>query len=399
MDASNIDRTSAERARWAIAAIFLINGFLIGSWAPHIPLVLTRLQITEFTLGLLILCFGIGALLSMPWCGFLMARFGQTPVLRGVGLLQGIGLLLVVLSPNAAVAALAMVIFGALVGCTDVAMNAATVTVERRLHRAVMSSMHGFWSLGGFAGGGIGGLFLQSYGALPHAIVVAVLAIAASVIAVRYLLKDDDRAAAAATTKGGSRFSLPTSPSIYFLGLMALMLFSTEGAVLDWAALFMKQERGADLAVAGLAYAFFAGAMAVMRFAGDKVRDRLGAVTTLRASSLVAGIAMFSAALLPHPVLIIAAFAVCGLAIANTVPIVFSAGGNFPGITSGTGVSIVSTMGYSGILVAPSLIGFVAERTGFVPVFIFFSGLLVIVFLMSSLARSADVKTAPAPAE
>ena len=86
MDASNAIVT-ATRGRWAVATIFFVNGFLTGSWAPQIPLVLTRLDITEFTLGLLILCFGLGALSAMPWSGYLMSRHGTRRVLRvfGVG--------------------------------------------------------------------------------------------------------------------------------------------------------------------------------------------------------------------------------------------------------------------------------------------------------------------------
>ncbi|MBX3569905.1 MAG: MFS transporter [Rhizobiaceae bacterium] len=378
---------AARRARWAVASIFLINGFMSGSWAPQIPLVLTRLGITESTLGLLILCFGTGALVSMPWCGWMMGRFGERGVLRTVALLQGTGLLLVVLSPSVGVTAVAMLIFGALVGCTDVAMNAATVTVERRMGKAVMSSMHGFWSLGGFVGGALGGIALQQYGALPHAIGVAVIAIAVCIAAVPHLLPSMP-SAAASQKRGG--LSMPTSPTVYMLGLMALLLFVSEGVVLDWGALYLNRDRGADIAVAGLAYAFFAGAMAIMRFAGDVIRNRYGAVPTLRVCTLIAAVAMASAGFLENPYLIIAAFAVAGLALANTVPIVFSASGNLPNVSSGAGVSVATTMGYSGILLAPSPIGFMAEHVGYTPVFAVMGGLIFVVFLMSGLAHTAD---------
>lgn len=387
MDASNVMQ-SAVRGRWAVAAMFLINGFMAGSWAPQIPLVLTRLSITESTLGLLIFCFGIGALISMPWCGWLMARFGQRPVLSIFGLLQAFGLLLVVLSPSVAVSAVTMVAFGAFIGCTDVAMNAATVTVERKLGKAVMSSMHGFWSLGGFAGGGLGGFMLQSLGPLTHAVIVAVLAFGVAAVAVPNILRDPERPADAERKKVG--LSVPTSPTPYLLGLMAMFLFVSEGAVLDWGALYMTQEKGADLGVAGLAYAFFAGAMALMRFVGDSVRNRFGGVLTLRVCSFLSAVAMFAAALAPTPFLVIVAFAVCGLAVANTVPIVFSAAGNLPGISSGAAMSVATTMGYAGILFAPSSIGFVAEATGFSPVFMALSGLLLVVAALASLAKAAD---------
>jgi fucose permease len=164
-----------------------------------------------------------------------------------------------------------------------------------------------------------------------------------------------------------------------------------EGAVLDWAALYLKQELGAGIATAGLAFAAFSGTMALMRFAGDAVRNRFGAVTTLRVSALVAATGMLVGGLAPSAWVAILAFALSGFGIANMVPIAFSAAGNQPGLSPGAGLSTVTMMGYSGILLAPSVIGFIGQHIGFSPAFVGVSGLLVIVFLMAGLARAADM--------
>ncbi|PDQ22499.1 MFS transporter [Mesorhizobium sanjuanii] len=391
MHAQEIMQT-AIRGRWAVAAIFLANGFLTGSWAPQIPVFLTRLDISKFTLGLLILLFGAGAVAAMSWCGHLISRHGSRTVLRWFGLCGSFGLLAVALAPNVPLAAIAMFIFGGSIGGMDVAMNADAVVVERRLSRAIMSSSHGFWSLGGFAGGALGGFAIQNYGHLAHASVVTALAFAAIAVAIRYLIAEDRPQAAE-----HRKFALPGNPLVYLIGLMALLTMISEGAVLDWAALYLQQELGADLAIAGLAYAAFSGIMAVMRFFGDGVRNRFGAVMTLRISALAAAAGMLVAGLAPSPFIAIAAFAFCGLGIANMVPILFSAGGNQEGMSSGTGMSVVTTMGYSGILVAPSAIGFVAEHSSFGPIFVALSGLLIVVLLMAGLAHRAEF--APAPAE
>jgi len=390
MRASNAMQ-SAIAGRWAVATMFFINGFLTGSWAPQIPVFLARLDITKFTLGLLILVFGLGALTFMPLSGYLMSRHGSRAVVRGFASVAVFGLLLVAAAPSLPLAAVAMFLFGGLVGGMDVSMNANAVAVERRLSRAVMSSSHGFWSLGGFAGGGLGGLVIQNFGHLAHAAAVTVIAVLLLAAAFRHLVADPKPVAQA-----HRRFSLPATPAIYLIGLMALLSMIPEGAILDWAALYLKQELGTDLATAGLAFAFFSGAMALMRFAGDAVRNRFGAVATLRASSLLAAAGMLAAGLSPWPWLVIAAFAVAGLGIANMVPIAFSAGGNQPGMAPGTGMSVVTTMGYSGILLAPSAIGFAAEHVGFSPVFVVLAGFLVVVCLMSELARTADFAAQPA---
>ncbi|AZO27467.1 MFS transporter [Mesorhizobium sp. M1B.F.Ca.ET.045.04.1.1] len=381
---------AATRGRFAVAGIFLANGFLTGSWAPQIPVFLTRLDISKFTLGLLILLFGVGAVMAMTWCGHLISRHGSRAVLRWFGLCGSFGLLVVALAPNVPLAAIAMLLFGGSIGGMDVAMNSNAVVVERRLSRAIMSSSHGFWSLGGFAGGALGGYAIQNYGSLVHATVVTAIAFAVIAFAVRYLIAEDRPQVAE-----HQKFALPRHPIVYLVGLMALLTMVSEGAVLDWAALYLHQELGADLAIAGLAYAAFSGVMALMRFLGDGVRNRFGAVATLRGSALVAAAGMFVAGLSPSPWLAIAAFAFCGFGIANMVPILFSAGGNQEGMSSGTGMSVVTTMGYSGILVAPSAIGFVAEHSSFGPIFIALSGLLVIVLLMASLAHRAEFAAEP----
>jgi MFS family permease len=115
---------------------------------------------------------------------------------------------------------------------------------------------------------------------------------------------------------------------------------------------------------------------------------------------LIAAAGMLVAGLSPTPWLANAAFAFAGFGIANAVPILFSAGGNQPGISSGAGMSVVTTMGYCGILVAPSLIGFVGGKIGFSPIYVGIAALLVLVFMMSGMTRHADGATPakdPAP--
>ena len=303
MDAANYRRIG-RRGRWAIAALFFMNGFLSGSWAPQIPVFQQRLGISEFTLGLLILLFGVGAIVAMPWSGYLMSRHGSRTVVLSFASVAAFALLCVALAPNVALAAVAMLLFGGLIGGMDVAMNANAVAVERHMSRAIMSSSHAFWSLGGFFGGGAGGLFIQNFGHVAHAAAVTAIAFAVFVLAAGSVIADRPHA-----MQQHRKFRLPKSPTVYLVGVMALFSMIPEGAVLDWGALYLQQERGTNLATAGFAFGLFAGAMALMRFLGDGVRNRFGAVNTLRVSSLIAAAGMLVAGLSPYPWLVIAAFA------------------------------------------------------------------------------------------
>ena len=387
------DHAGLQRWRWASGTMFLANGFLMGSWAPQIPLLLPRHQITESTLGLLIFLLGVGAVGAMALSGGLLARHGPHPVLRAFSVTACVTLAGVVLAPSLWVLSVTMVIMGALIGCMDVAMNANAVELERRLGRAIMSSSHGFWSLGGFVGGIIGGWIIGRIGAEGHAILVAGLTLGGVLLASRHLLGEPP-APLHHTAKGPAK-GWPRGAPIYILGLMAFCSMIPEGAVLDWAALYLQQEHGLGVSTAGLAFALFSATMAVMRFAGDALRNRFGAVQTLRISALIAAAGLMGAALAPNATLVITCFAFAGLGVANMVPVMFSAAGNFPGLSAGMGISIVTMLGYSGILVAPSSIGFVAEHIGFRVTFGTLALLLIAVALMAGRAAAADFRAAP----
>ncbi|WOC16460.1 MFS transporter [Pseudochrobactrum sp. MP213Fo] len=373
--------------RWAVAGAFFANGFVTGSWALHIPLLLTRLGVSEGVFGLLILVFGLGALAAMSYCGPLLTRYGSDVVTKVFAVGVAFWLILVALIGNLYVAVPVLFMFGAVVGGMDVAMNANAVAVEKALGRALMSSSHGFWSLGGFAGSGLGSFILHYQSAVSHAVVVTLIAGSIMLVALPKLVRDRQP-----KTTEKIRFQLPNQPVIYLIGLMALFAMVPEGAVLDWAAVYIQQAFNADLTTAGYGFAAFSGTMALVRFLGDGVRNRFGAVRTFRVSIIVATLGLFVSGFAPHAWIAILAFAVAGFGIANIVPIIFSAAGNQSGVHAGTALSLVTLMGYSGILVAPSLIGFIGGHTGFGPVYMVLALMLVVVFILSPLASAADQK-------
>ena len=380
--------SQASRARWAVAAMFMANGFVMGAWAPQIPLLLPRHEITEGTLGLLILVLGLGAVCSMLFAGRLIARFGGRLVLSVFSLALIPALPAVVFSSSIPSLALFMAIFGAMAGCMDVAMNAQAVEIERRLHRAIMSSSHGFWSLGGFFGGSAGSFAIAYLGSETQSLITAGVTAALVFGAMPFLLPT---APVKQTTETPARpHLLPRDAGLWLLGFMAFFSMVPEGAVLDWAAIYLQKELGSDMFRSGLAFAFFAGAMAIMRFAGDSVRNRFGAVRTLRISGLIGAAGLMGGALAPYDWVAILSFAISGLGVANMVPIMFSAAGNRQGIPSAVAISTVTMVGYCGILVAPASIGWVAEHFGFRPTYAGLSLLLVVVALLAARVADAD---------
>jgi len=389
----------ARRARWAVAAMFLANGFVMGAWAPQIPLLMPRHNVTESALGLLILVLGLGAVSAMLFAGRLISLYGGRRVLSLFSLALIPVLPMVVFSPNLWALALFMAVFGAMAGCMDVAMNAQAVVIERRLDSAIMSSSHGFWSLGGFIGGSAGAWVIAHWASEVQSILTAGIVAAIVLAAMPFLLADAPQAVAAETTAAPKTKLFPKDFHLWLLGFLALASMVPEGAILDWAAIYMQKELGSDVFVSGLGFAFFAGAMALMRFLGDTVRNRFGAVRTLRISGWMGAAGMMGGAVAMSDWVVIVSFFVAGLGIANMVPILFSAAGNHPRVPSASAISIVTMVGYCGILVAPSTIGFVAEHLGFRPTYAGLSLVLVLVALLAARAADADGVKGLAPAE
>jgi fucose permease len=380
---------SAEGNRWGVSALFTANGFILGAWAPQIPLFLTRHNITEGTLGLLILCLGLGAVGAMLFAGRLIAAHGSRRVAAGFGLAAVPMLALVVLAPNLWLLAPLMAIMGGVIGCMDVAMNANAVLVERRMGRAIMSASHGFWSLGGFIGGSAGSYLIAIAGPYVQVAVATVITAALVIGGIPYMLKDAPTGHAAGDAAPKHQM-FARDKGLWILGAMALFSMVPEGAVLDWAAIYMGKELGADVMMSGLGFAFFAGAMAIMRFAGDGVRNRFGAVKTLQVSGLLGAAGLLVGGVAPNGIVAIIGFTLAGFGVANMIPILFSAAGNRPGLPPGVGISTVTMVGYAGILIAPSSIGFVAEHIGFRTTYIALAAVLAVVAMMANRAAAAD---------
>ncbi|MEZ5812327.1 MAG: MFS transporter [Rhizobiaceae bacterium] len=372
--------------RYAVAGLFFLNGYVIGNWAPKIPETALRLAISESQIGIILFAFGFGAILGLPLAGIYMSRFGSRLLSLLGAFLSSFILLALSLVPDFAAAIGVGFCFGLFLGGMDVAMNANAVSVERALKRPIMSSSHGFWSLGGLVGGATGGWMIATAGPVAHALVVTAVCLAIWAGAFFTVMSDQSDTEAGSE---GTRFRLPRQAIVYLTGLLALMSMVPEGSVLDWAALFLIQERGADLTMSGFAFAGFSLSMAALRFFGDGLRARFGPVALFRLSAIVAAAGMLFAVVAASPWLAIAGFCVSGLGMANLVPIVLSAAGNLPGLRQGVGLSIATTLAYSGYIFVPTIIGFIAERTGFVPVYIGLAALLASAISLAGITRHA----------
>ena len=344
-----------KQARLAVLSMFFINGTVLASWVANIPLVKERLGLSESTLGLTLLAMAAGAILAMPLTGYLIPRYGSRRMTRITGIMFCLVLPLPILAPSLPLLVLALFFFGAFQGGMDVAMNAQAVAVENALDKPIMSSFHGWFSLGGLTGASLGG-FLFSVGVSPtlHALSVALILTCATWVMMRRLFEAEDE-------QGGHHtFALPTGP-LFGLGLLAFFVLVGEGSVADWSAVYLRDVLGTSAGLAATGYAAFSLTMAFARFLGDGWVKRFGAVRLARGSATLAAGGLGVALFIGHPVAALLGFGCVGLGLANLIPILFGAAGRTPGVNPGTGIAAVSSAGYFGFLAGPPLIGLAAE--------------------------------------
>ena len=340
----------------AARAFFFIGGFGTATWAPLVPLLRERLMVGDDVLGMLLLCIGVGSLLTMPLSGALAMRLGCRRVIMTAAILFAAILLLVSCVDALSLAVPIVLIFGAVMGCIDVVVNIVAVLVEKGIGRRIMSGMHAFWSLGGFAGAGLYGVWVGLLGLTPFqsTAIAAGLILLLTAVFGRHLIPYGGG--------GGALLALPRG-IIVFVGMTAFIAFLSEGAVMDWGGVYLTTVRGMDLALAGTGYSVFSAAMLTMRFLGDRVVQRIGALLVAVGGALLAFGGILLVMFAPVDALLYVGFFAIGIGSANIVPVFFSLMGRQNVMLVSTAVSAVSTMGYLGILAGPAAIGFVSSLT------------------------------------
>jgi len=377
--------TGREPTAAAIRAtrlIFLVSGIAVASWAPMVPYAKSRLGLDDAQLGLVLLAFGGGSMISMPLVGVLSHRLGYRKVIVVAGLLLCLALPVLALAPNVAVLTAALLYFGMTLGAINVAMNAHAVEVERRDGRVLMSGFHGLFSAGGLAGAaGMSGLLAMGWWLPMCAVGVSLL------LAMMVLTQRSHLIAGAGSASGEHEpFRMPRG-LVLLLGLLCFVSFMAEGSVLDWSAVFLRDFRGFAPSSAGIGYACFSIAMALGRLTGDRLIQRLGPVWTARVGAGLTAVGFTLAASAPWPLVSLCGFVLVGLGASNIVPVMFSAAGRLPNTSPTISIATVTTLGYAGLLSGPALIGFIAHASSLPWAMVVVAGLLLVVAAFAGIVR------------
>jgi MFS family permease len=382
--------TRIRVARRAVAIMFLCNSLAMWSWIARIPAVKEQLDLSASELGFALLGTALGAVVAMSASGMFVDRIGSAPTTRYAAIALCVVLPFPAFATDVVTLFAALVVLGVTQGLMDVAMNANGVAVERGYGRPILSSFHGIWSVGALSAAGIGAI-MAAAGVSPkaHLIAAGIVTLIIVLIDSRNLLPEPPHHAEA----GPPKWVRPNR-TVLGLGAIAFCVMLGEGAVADWAGVFLKETVKTGSAVAASGYVVFQLFMAVGRLAGDWTGVRFGRVAIVRGGGVLAAVGMLIA-IIPRTVgTTFIGLALLGLALSGVVPIAFGAAGNIPGIPAGAGVSMAATSGYFGFLVGPPVIGFLADAISLSVAL----GLVVVLVLVSAvlapLVRFADQSSA-----
>lgn len=377
---------SESKMKIANRNAFLIIGAMEAAWAPMVPYVKQGFHLDEAQLGLLLLCTGLGSVLALPLAGPMCNRYGAKRTIYASGVLLGVALALVAANINLWMTAFMLVVFGMCTVTIDVAANVNGVTLEERFKKPMMSGFHGGYSLGTLIGAASMSMLLtMGIEILPAALMVLSVTLAYFFWGCQELLCKDELGIGTQTeqkAQSKSRFYIP--PLVLLVGIACFVLYSSEGAVMSWSAVFVHQERGVDLRFAGFFYTAFAICMTVMRLCGNKLVKRFGARRIVVYGSVLVALGLLMVAFVPSLLVTIVGFALIGIGAANIVPQLMSYAGHIKGMSVQNIISVITALGYSGILLGPVIIGFCANQYG-LP--ITFAGIGVVVALITGIIR------------
>jgi len=396
-----------------VTAVFVVHGLLFASWTAHIPDVKAHLGLTDGTLGFALLGAPVGSVIAMIAASWLLPRVGSRAVVRVALVGYCAAGPLVGLTGSLPALFAALFAWGAFQGTLDVAMNTQAIAVERTGGRILMSGLHGSWSIGAFAGAGIGALAVAAGITLSlQLLVMGTIALLVAGLLTAQMLP----AAAERPDHGdhpdhdgqpdhdqGEHAGKPAAAAVsrwsggmILLGAIAFASMLCEGAIADWGAVYLSGPLHARGVVPGLGYTAFSLAMVTVRLSGNRLLTRFRAERLLPALAAVATLGFAAALVIASPPAALAGFCCLGIGLASVVPAVFSAAGRIPGLPAGTAVATASACGWAGFVCGPPVIGRLASWAS-LPVALGLLPLLTAFVVVGTLSSPALRRRRPRP--
>jgi MFS family permease len=349
-----------RQVRIAVSLFFFCQGLSFASWASRIPDIKTALHLSEAGLGSILLALPMGQLVTMPFSGRAVTRFGSKNVLRIAICGYAFALTTIGLAEKDWQLMLALFSFGVFGNLCNISVNTQGVYAEAMYERPIMASFHGVWSTAGFSGALISSLMMKLViSPYTHFCIIAGLVILLMLVFNKYLLLTPVNKAAASFKK----IKMPHG-SLLLLGVTAFCCLSAEGCMFDWSGVYFKEVVKAEGSWVSLGYASFMIMMATGRFMGDRLAQRYSRKKMVQLSGVLIFTGMLIAVLFPTLIPATIGFMITGLGVSSIIPMLYSTAAKIKTVSSGIAISTVSGVGFLGFLMGPPLIGYIAALSG-----------------------------------
>lgn len=359
---------------FAPAWVFTTLNIWFGTWAIYIPTVKENLGINKSDLGIALFCLSLGVFAIFPVASKIINKLGVGKATWFGVILGTITALFPLLATNYYVLMVALFFFGMANGLTDIAMNTLVTEIEKEDAKNFMSAAHGFFSLGGVIVG-LGSFLIPIIDNPPlHMAITVGLAFLINLL---FYKKYVNITAAPVETEP---FSFRLFKPLLLLGIIGFVAFGSEGAIIDWSGLYLKEITLAPEALIGSGFLAFSVAMTLGRFLGDGISERIGSIKVVALGAIIATLGYFLV-LSGATFLAIIGFALNGLGFSVIVPELFRIGGNVKGVDSAQGISFIAGSGYSGFLLGPVILGFIAENASLKHSFYTLLGCVLLIML------------------
>ncbi len=370
----------SNRRYLAPAWVFASINILIGTWALYIPSVKHKLGLDDGALGLALLAFSIGLLLTIPvstviirWLGL-----GRTTILALCAF--SVAMLGPVQADSFSVLCGLLFVAGTMTSLTDIGMNALVSELEKEDEQHFMSAAHGFFSMGGVIGAGIGSLIIGWFAApVWHMAAVAAFVVGTNL----YLCGTYRKRVSAEAEKEEGGFKIGLLRPLFGLAVLSFMIMGSEGAIEHWSKLYMLDVvKISSDKLAGFGFVAFSTTMMLGRFWGDGVSRRFGPLKIIMGGTLLASLG-FVAVLSGVYSVALLGFALVGLGFSVIIPELFRLAGKTKGVSSSEGIAVVAGLGYVGFLGSPALLGFLSSISSLRLSFMVLLGFALTAFLIA----------------
>jgi MFS family permease len=366
-----------KRTRIMVTIFFFISGFGFSTWASRIPTIQQELHLNEAQLGAILLALPIGLMGTLPLTGVLLSRRDSRQIMLFGALAFNVMLCAIGFAAKGWQLVIALLCFGCSRNLMNISANAQSIGVQAQYDRSIIARFHAVWSLAGFAGAALGALMVNLGISPPwHFMIVGVVLTGLCLYAYPGSLRQQPT-----PRERRPWFALPDKTLAKY-GLISFASMACEGTMFDWSGIYFRKAVHASGKVATLGFVAYMTAMTLGRLTGDRLANRFGIRTMLTYSGGLIGAGLLTATLLPFPWIAGLGFILTGFGVSCVIPMVFSMAGRSAGMSSGSAIASVSTVGYLGFLIVPPLVGSVAQMEGLRVAFAMMAGFGILITIL-----------------